>query len=186
MIDADGRYLSKYQKMHIPQDPGLEEKSYFTTGDLGYKVWDTKYGKISVPICWDQCYPKAARLAALAGAEIIFYPTAIGWLPEEKVELGAAQYTAWELVQRGHAVANACFFAAVNRTGFEGATEFWGQSFVSDFYGQIVARAPVSEEQILIADYDLKALEDMRRIWPFFRDRRIDTYDGVTSRMTDD
>lgn len=186
VIDADGRYLGKYRKMHIPQDPGFEEKFYFTPGDLGYKVWDTKFGKISVLICWDQWYPEAARLAALAGAEIIFYPTAIGWLPEEKAEFGAAQHTAWEAVQRGHAVANGCFVAAANRTGVEGEIEFWGQSFVSDFYGQIVGRAPVSEEHILIADCDLKALEDMRRTWPFFRDRRIDTYDGMTSRMIDE
>ena len=186
VIDADGRYLGKYRKMHIPQDPGFEEKFYFTPGDLGYKVWDTKFGKISVLICWDQWYPEAARLAALAGAEIIFYPTAIGWLPEEKAEHGVAQHTAWEAVQRGHAVANGCYVAAVNRTGVEGETEFWGQSFVSDFYGQIVGRAPVSEEHILIADCDLKALEDMRRTWPFFRDRRIDTYDGMKSRMIDE
>ena len=186
VIDADGRYLGKYRKMHIPQDPGFEEKFYFTPGDLGYKVWDTKFGKISVLICWDQWYPEAARLAALAGAEIIFYPTAIGWLPEEKAEFGAAQHTAWEAVQRGHAVANGCYVAAANRTGVEGEIEFWGQSFVSDFYGQIVGRAPVSEEHILIADCDLKALEDMRRTWPFFRDRRIDTYDGMTSRMIDE
>ena len=186
VIDADGRYLGKYRKMHIPQDPGYEEKFYFSPGDLGYKVWDTKFGKISVLICWDQWYPEAARLAALAGAEIIFYPTAIGWLPEEKAELGDAQHTAWEAVQRGHAVANGCYVAAANRTGVEGETEFWGQSFVSDFYGQIVGRAPVSEEHILIADCDLKALEDMRRTWPFFRDRRIDTYDGMTSRMIDE
>jgi N-carbamoylputrescine amidase len=186
VIDADGRYLGKYRKMHIPQDPGFEEKFYFTPGDLGYKVWDTKFGKISVLICWDQWYPEAARLSALAGAEIIFYPTAIGWLPAEKAELGAAQHTAWEAVQRGHAVANGCYVAAVNRTGVEGEIEFWGQSFVSDFYGQIVGRAPASEEHILIADCDLKALEDMRRAWPFFRDRRIDTYDGMTSRMIDE
>jgi N-carbamoylputrescine amidase len=186
VIDADGRYLGKYRKMHIPQDPGFEEKFYFTPGDLGYKVWDTKFGKISVLICWDQWYPEAARLAALAGAEIIFYPTAIGWLPEEKAEFGAAQHTAWEAVQRGHAVANGCYVAAANRTGVEGEIEFWGQSFVSDFYGQIVGRAPVSEEHVLIADCDLKALEDMRRTWPFFRDRRIDTYDGMTSRMIDE
>jgi N-carbamoylputrescine amidase len=186
VIDADGRYLGKYRKMHIPQDPGFEEKFYFTPGDLGYKVWDTKFGKISVLICWDQWYPEAARLSALAGAEIIFYPTAIGWLPAEKAELGAAQHTAWEAVQRGHAVANGCYVAAVNRTGVEGEIEFWGQSFVSDFYGQIVERAPVSEEHILIADCDLKALEDMRRTWPFFRDRRIDTYDGMTSRIIDE
>jgi N-carbamoylputrescine amidase len=185
VIDADGTYLGKYRKMHIPQDPGFEEKFYFTPGDLGYKVWDTKFGKISVLICWDQWYPEAARLAALAGAEIIFYPTAIGWLPEEKAELGAAQHTAWETVQRGHAVANGCYVAAVNRTGTEGETEFWGQSFVSDFYGQIVKRAPVAEECILLADCDLKALENMRRIWPFFRDRRIDTYADVSKRMID-
>ena len=142
VIDADGSYLGKYRKMHIPQDPGFEEKFYFTPGDLGYKVWDTHFGKISVLICWDQWYPEAARLAALAGAEILFYPTAIGWLPEEKAELGSAQHTAWETVQRGHAVANGCYVAAVNRTGTEGDTEFWGQSFVADFYGQVMERAP--------------------------------------------
>ena len=185
VIDADGSYLGKYRKMHIPQDPGFEEKFYFTPGDLGYKVWDTKFGKISVLICWDQWYPEAARLAALAGAEIIFYPTAIGWLPEEKAELGQAQHTAWETVQRGHAVANGCYVAAVNRTGTEGETEFWGQSFVADFYGQVVERAPVADEHILLADCDLKALEDMRRIWPFFRDRRIGSYADVTKRMID-
>ncbi|HBM86606.1 MAG TPA: acyltransferase [Opitutae bacterium] len=186
VIDADGSYLGKYRKMHIPQDPGFEEKFYFTPGDLGYKVWDTHFGKISVLICWDQWYPEAARLAALAGAEILFYPTAIGWLPEEKAELGSAQHTAWETVQRGHAVANGCYVAAVNRTGTEGDTEFWGQSFVADFYGQIIERAPVDAEAIILADCDLNALEQMRRIWPFFRDRRIDSYDGVTRRMIDD
>lgn len=186
VIDADGTYLGKYRKMHIPQDPGFEEKFYFTPGDLGYKVWDTKFGKISVLICWDQWYPEAARMAALAGAEIIFYPTAIGWLPEEKAELGEAQHTAWETVQRGHAVANGCYVAAVNRTGTEGETEFWGQSFVADFYGQIIERAPASEEAIVLVDCDLKALEDMRRIWPFFRDRRIDSFSGLTRRMIDD
>jgi N-carbamoylputrescine amidase len=186
VIDADGSYLGKYRKMHIPQDPGFEEKFYFTPGDLGYKVWDTRFGKISVLICWDQWYPEAARLAALAGAEILFYPTAIGWLPEEKAELGAAQHTAWETVQRGHAVANGCYVAAVNRTGTEGETEFWGQSFVSDFYGQVMERAPVDAEAILLADCDLKALEAMRRIWPFFRDRRIDSFSGLTRRMIDE
>lgn len=186
VIDADGRYLGKYRKMHIPQDPGFEEKFYFTPGDLGYKVWDTKFGKISVLICWDQWYPEAARLVALRGAEIIFYPTAIGWLSAEKAELGNAQHKAWEIVQRGHAVANGCYVAAINRTGVEGEIEFWGQSFVSDFYGQIIGRAPISEDHILIADCDLKALEDMRRIWPFFRDRRIDTYDGMTSHMIEE
>ncbi len=186
VIDADGSYLGKYRKMHIPQDPGFEEKFYFTPGDLGYKVWDTAFGKIGVLICWDQWYPEAARLAALAGAEILFYPTAIGWLPEEKAELGAAQHTAWETVQRGHAVANGCYVAAVNRVGTEGKTEFWGQSFVADFYGQIIDRAPVNDEAILYADCDLQALEATRRIWPFFRDRRIDSFGGLTQRMLDE
>lgn len=186
VLDADGRYLGKYRKMHIPQDPGFEEKFYFTPGDLGYPVWETQFGKIAVLICWDQWYPEAARMVALAGAEIIFYPTAIGWLPEEKVELGAAQHTAWESVQRGHAVANACYVAAVNRVGIEGETEFWGQSFVADFYGQVVGRASVELEQILTVDCDLKALEDMRRMWPFFRDRRIDSYSGLSQRMLDE
>ena len=185
VIDADGSYLGKYRKMHIPQDPGFEEKFYFTPGDLGYKVWDTRFGKISVLICWDQWYPEAARLAALAGAEILFYPTAIGWLPEEKAEFGEAQHTAWETVQRGHAVANGCYVAAINRTGTEGETEFWGQSFVSDFYGQIMERAPVDAEAIVFADCDMKALEEMRRIWPFFRDRRIDHYQALTHLYCD-
>ena len=185
IIDADGSYLGKYRKMHIPQDPGFEEKFYFTPGDLGYKVWDTKFGKISVLICWDQWYPEAARLAALAGAEIIFYPTAIGWLPEEKADFGTAQHTAWETVQRGHAVANACYVASINRTGKEGGIEFWGQSFAVDYNGQIIARAPVFEEHIIFADCDLKALEEMRRIWPFFRDRRIESYDGLINRVVD-
>ena len=186
VIDADGSFLGKYRKMHIPQDPGFEEKFYFTPGDLGYKVWETRFGKIGVLICWDQWYPEAARLAALAGAEILFYPTAIGWLREEKAELGEAQHTAWETVQRGHAVANGCYVAAVNRVGTEGETEFWGQSFISDFYGQILERAPVSEEMIVLADCDLKALEEMRRIWPFFRDRRIDSFGGLSSRILDE
>ena len=186
VIDADGTYMGKYRKMHIPQDPGFEEKFYFSPGDLGYKVWDTKFGKIGVLICWDQWYPEAARLAALAGAEILFYPTAIGWLPDEKAELGEAQHNAWETVQCGHAVANGCYLAAVNRTGTEGSTEFWGQSFVADFYGQILGRASTTEDEILFADCDLKALESTRRIWPFFRDRRIDSFEGLTKRMIDE
>jgi N-carbamoylputrescine amidase len=186
VIDADGSYLGKYRKMHIPQDPGFEEKFYFTPGDLGYRVWDTRFGRISVLICWDQWYPEAARLAALAGAEMLFYPTAIGWLPEEKEALGEAQHNAWETVQRGHAVANGCYLAAINRVGTEGATEFWGQSFVSDFYGQTVARASVDRTEVLLADCDLRALEDTRRIWPFFRDRRVDSFSDLTRRMIDE
>ncbi len=185
IIDADGSLLGLYRKMHIPQDPGFEEKFYFTPGDLGFRAWKTRYGTIGVLICWDQWYPEAARLTAMQGAEILFYPTAIGWLPAEKDALGAAQYTAWETVQRGHAVANGCFVAAVNRIGIEGETEFWGQSFVSDYCGQLTAKASVDQEEILFADCDLKAMEDHRRIWPFFRDRRIDAYGGITQRWGD-
>lgn len=186
VIDADGTVLGKYRKMHIPQDPGFEEKFYFTPGDLGYRVWDTKFGRIGVLICWDQWYPEAARMTALMGAEILFYPTAIGWLPSEKAALGKAQHCAWETVQRGHAVANGCFLAAVNRVGTEQQSEFWGQSFVANPYGEIVAKASVSEEEILIVDCDLQAVEDFRRIWPFFRDRRIDTYAPLTKRYLDE
>lgn len=186
VIDADGTYLGKYRKMHIPQDPGFEEKFYFTPGDLGYRVWDTKFGRIGVLICWDQWYPEAARLTALQGAQILLYPTAIGWLPEEKAELGEAQHTAWETVQRGHAVANGCYVAAVNRVGTEGDSEFWGQSFVANPYGEIVARASVDREEVLLVDCNLKVVEDFRRIWPFFRDRRVDTYAPLNQRYLDE
>lgn len=186
ILDADGTYLGKYRKMHIPQDPGFEEKFYFTPGDLGYRVWDTKFGRIGVLICWDQWYPEAARLTALAGAQILFYPTAIGWLSAEKAELGAAQHCGWETVQRGHAVANGCFVAAVNRTGFQDDTQFWGQSFVADPYGQIVAKGSVEHEEIIIVKCDLQNVEEFRRIWPFFRDRRIDTYSPLTKRYLDE
>lgn len=185
IIDADGSLLGLYRKMHIPQDPGFEEKFYFTPGDLGFRAWKTRFGTIGVLICWDQWYPEAARLTALQGAEILFYPTAIGWLPAEKAELGAAQHTAWETVQRGHGVANGCYIAAVNRIGTEGETEFWGQSFVSDYCGQIVAKASPDREEIIFADCDLKAMEEHRRIWPFFRDRRIDAYGGLLKRWGD-
>jgi len=186
IIDADGTLMGKYRKMHIPQDPGFEEKFYFTPGDLGYKVWDTKFGRIGVLICWDQWYPEAARLTALQGAQILFYPTAIGWLASEKATLGKAQHTAWETVQRGHAVANGCFVAAVNRAGIEGETEFWGQTFVANPYGEIIEKAAVSKEEVLIVPCDLKEVEDFRRIWPFFRDRRIDTYAPLTKRYLDE
>ena len=186
VIDADGTVLGIYRKMHIPQDPGFEEKFYFTPGDLGYRVWNTRFGRIGVLICWDQWYPEAARLTALAGAEILFYPTAIGWLSREKAELGQAQHCGWETVQRGHAVANGCFVAAVNRTGSQDDTEFWGQSFVANPYGEIVARASVEKEEVLIVPVNLQAVEDFRRIWPFFRDRRIDTYSPLTKRYLDE
>jgi len=185
VIDADGAVLGKYRKMHIPQDPGFEEKFYFTPGDLGFRTWKTAHGDIGVLICWDQWYPEAARLTALGGAQILFYPTAIGWLPEEKAALGKAQHNAWETVQRGHGVANGCYVAATNRVGTEGRTQFWGQSFVSDPYGEIVARASVEQEEVLLADCDLVKQREFRRIWPFFRDRRIDAYGDLTRRLRD-
>ena len=185
VIDADGTVLGKYRKMHIPQDPGFEEKFYFTPGDLGFRTWKTAHGDIGVLICWDQWYPEAARLTALGGAQILFYPTAIGWLPEEKATLGHAQHNAWETVQRGHGVANGCYVAATNRVGTEGRTQFWGQSFVSDPYGEIVARASIEQEEILLADCDLVKQREFRRIWPFFRDRRIDAYGDLTRRLRD-
>ena len=185
VIDADGTVLGKYRKMHIPQDPGFEEKFYFTPGDLGFRSWRTAHGNIGVLICWDQWYPEAARLTALAGADLLFYPTAIGWLPEEKAALGHAQHNAWETVQRGHGVANGCYVAATNRVGTEGRTQFWGQSFVSDPYGEIVARASIEQEEILLADCDLVKQREFRRIWPFFRDRRIDAYGDLTRRLRD-
>jgi N-carbamoylputrescine amidase len=180
--DADGKLLGCYRKAHIPQDPAFEEKFYFTPGDSGWPVWNTRHGKIGVLICWDQWYPEAARLMALGGAQLLVYPTAIGWLPEEKAALGAAQHTAWETVQRGHAVANGCFVATVNRTGTHDTTEFWGQSFVANPYGEIIAKASVEREEILFADIDYPQLEEFRRIWPFFRDRRIDAYQGLLQR----
>lgn len=191
VVDADGSYLGHYRKMHIPQDPGFEEKFYFTPGDTGFRCFHTRFGKIGVLICWDQWYPEAARLTALRGAEILIYPTAIGWLPEEKnlpsgqSTLGESQHHAWQSVQCGHAVANGCYVCAINRTGTEGSTQFWGQSFVSNHYGQVIQRAAIDSEEILYADLDLQALEDHRRIWPFFRDRRIDAYDGITQRFLD-
>lgn len=185
ILDADGAFLGKYRKMHIPEDPGFNEKFYFTPGDLGYRVWQTKFAKIGVLICWDQWYPEAARLTAMQGAEILFYPTAIGWLKSEKAELGKAQHCAWETVQRGHAVANGCYVAAVNRVGIEEESEFWGQSFVANPYGEIVAKGSASDEEVIIVPCDLKALEDFRRIWPFFRDRRIDSYQSITQRWSD-
>lgn len=182
VVDADGAFLGVYRKMHIPQDPGFEEKFYFTPGDIGYKAWQTRFGKIGVLICWDQWYPEAARLTALQGAEILFYPTAIAWLPEEKPLLGEAQHCAWETIQRGHAVANGCYVAAINRIGTEGDSEFWGQSFVADYYGQVMQRASSDKAEIVYADCDFKALEEHRRIWPFFRDRRIDSYGDIIKR----
>lgn len=186
ILDADGSFLGVYRKMHIPQDPGFEEKFYFTPGDTGFKAWDTAYGRIGVIICWDQWYPESARLTAMDGAEIIFCPTAIGWLPEEKVELGERQLRAWKRVQEGQAVANGCFYAAVNRVGTEGDTEFWGHSFVSDYTGTLLAEGGEKDTEILYADCDRKAMEDHRRMWPFFRDRRIEAYGGLLNRWNED
>ncbi len=183
--DADGTMLGIYRKSHIPQDPAFEEKFYFTPGDTGWPVWDTRFGRIGVLICWDQWYPEAARLMALGGAQLILYPTAIGWLPEEKPTLGDAQHGAWETVQRGHAVANGCYVAAVNRTGRQNDTEFWGRSFVADPYGRVVARASTENEEILTHDLDFPLVEEFRRIWPFFRDRRIDAYSPILQRWRD-
>src|SRR5476649_435126 len=181
VIDADGSLLGIYRKMHIPDDPLFYEKFYFTPGDLGFKTWNTRHGKIGVLICWDQWYPEAARLTAMQGAQILFYPTAIGWHPSEKKEYGDRQHNAWETIQRSHAIANGCYVAVPNRVGHEApdggpGIEFWGQSFVADPAGQVVAKASVAEEEILIVEADLEALEIQRTHWPFFRDRRVDAY----------
>jgi N-carbamoylputrescine amidase len=184
VFDADGRSLGVYRKMHIPDDPLYYEKFYFTPGDLGFKVFDTRFGRIGVLICWDQWFPEGARLTAMQGAQILFYPTAIGWLLEEKESLGDRQHDAWETVQRGHAVANGCFLAAVNRVGTEGNLEFWGRSFLVDPQGQRLVRGG-SDEEILLADVDYRQIDETRRLWPFFRDRRIDAYGGMTKRWDD-
>jgi len=191
VIDADGAYLGKYRKMHIPDDPHYYEKFYFTVGDLGYQVFKTRYADIGVLICWDQWYPEAARLTALAGAQIILYPTAIGWLPKDKKEFGAAQHDAWETIQRSHAIANGCYIASVNRTGFEkspdgkAGIEFWGQSFVADTYGKIMRKASAKKEEILVVPVDLTKIDETRAYWPFFRDRRINSYGDIVKRVID-
>ncbi len=192
VIDADGSLRGKYRKMHIPDDPLYYEKFYFTPGDLGFRAWPTRYAKVGVLICWDQWYPEAARLTALQGAQILFYPTAIGWHPSEKAQVGEKQHTAWELIQRSHAVANGCYVAAVNRIGHEripGAPgdgiEFWGQSFVAGPSGELLAKAAVDREEILLAEVDLEAVDVTRTHWPFLRDRRIDAYEGLTRRWLD-
>jgi len=190
IIDADGTLLGKYRKMHIPDDPAYHEKFYFTPGDLGFKAWPTAHGKIGVCVCWDQWYPEAARLTALRGAEIIFYPTAIGWHPAEKAEFGAAQHSAWETMQRSHAIANGCFVAAVNRIGREtpaggDGIEFWGQSFIVAPSGEILAKGSVDREEIVFAEIDWKRVDQYRTHWPFLRDRRIDAYGGIEQRLVD-
>jgi N-carbamoylputrescine amidase len=190
-IDADGEVRGIYRKMHIPDDPAYYEKYYFTPGDLGFKAFDTRAGRIGTLICWDQWYPEAARLTALQGAEVLFYPTAIGWHPAEKLEYGAAQLDAWQTIQRAHAISNGCWVAAVNRVGHERLApgdvgiEFWGHSFIADPFGTVVAEAGEGE-QMLVADLDLARIETVRRNWPFLRDRRTDAYVGITSRFLDE
>ncbi|MGB8368311.1 MAG: carbon-nitrogen hydrolase [Limisphaerales bacterium] len=189
IIDADGSLLGRYRKMHIPDDPLYYEKFYFTPGDLGFKAWPTRYAKIGVLICWDQWYPEAARLTALQGAQILFYPTAIGWHPGEKKKYGERQHDAWETIQRSHAIANGCYVAVANRIGHEKLAgrgiEFWGQSFVAGTSGEILAKAGVAREEILIVPVDLARVDDTRTHWPFLRDRRIDAYGNLTKRFVD-
>jgi N-carbamoylputrescine amidase len=190
IIDADGTLLGKYRKMHIPDDPLFYEKFYFTPGDLGFRSWKTRFATIGVLICWDQWYPEGARLTALRGAEILFYPTAIGWLPSEKLEFGKRQHASWETIQRSHAIANGCYVAAPNRTGHEtpiggDGIEFWGQSFVADPSGEIIGKASADKEETLIVEVDLKKLDRQRTHWPFLRDRRIDAYAEISKRYID-
>ena len=180
--DADGSFLGMYRKMHIPDDPLFYEKFYFTPGDLGFRNFDTRFGRIAVLICWDQWYPEAARLASMGGANILFYPTAIGWQAPEKPEYGKRQRDAWRTIQRSHAVANGVYVAAANRIGVENALEFWGSSFVAGPYGEVIAESPEGAEDILLAECDTKKLEEFRHNWPHFRDRRIDAYEGLTKR----
>jgi len=189
VLDADGAERGRYRKMHIPDDPLYYEKFYFTPGDLGFAAFDTAVGKVGTLVCWDQWYPEAARLTALAGADVLFYPTAIGWHPSEKAAHGEAQVTAWQVMQRAHAIANGVYVAAVNRVGHEGAPdgglEFWGASFVSDPFGVVLAEASRTEEAVLVVECDRAHQEDVRRNWPFLRDRRIDAYAPITKRLLD-
>lgn len=185
VIDADGKLLGKYRKMHIPDDPNYYEKFYFTPGDLGFKTFETRYGKIGVLICWDQWFPEAARLTALNGAQILFYPTAIGWHTNEKKEVCRQQQEAWETIQRGHAVANGVFVAAVNRVGEEGELRFWGQSFVASPFGQVLQKADAQKEETLIVECDLNQVSETRQHWPFLRDRRVDAYAGLNHLLLD-
>jgi N-carbamoylputrescine amidase len=191
ILDADGRTAGLYRKMHIPDDPSFYEKFYFTPGDLGFKAFDTRFGKVGTLICWDQWYPEGARLTALQGAAILFYPTAIGWHPHEKEKHGAHQRDAWRTIQRGHAIANGCYVAAVNRVGHERTQpgepglEFWGTSFLCDPFGVVIAEASTDREEILVAEVDVGRIEEVRRGWPFLRDRRVDAYGGIEKRFLD-
>jgi N-carbamoylputrescine amidase len=194
VLDGDGALLGLYRKMHIPDDPLYYEKYYFAPGDTGFRAFDTRAGRIGVLVCWDQWYPEGARLTALQGANVLFYPTAIGWHPSEKAEFGAAQRSAWQTVQRSHAIANGVYVAAVNRVGHEridrpsdnDGIEFWGSSFVCDPFGRMLVEGSATAEEVLVAECDLRHLEDVRRNWPFLRDRRIDAYGGITRRFIDE
>jgi N-carbamoylputrescine amidase len=189
VIDGDGLVKGVYRKMHIPDDPLYLEKYYFTPGDLGFQTFDTRFARVGTLVCWDQWYPEAARLTALKGADILFYPTAIGWHPAEKAEFGEAQANAWETVQRGHAISNGVFVAAVNRVGHEGprdgGLEFWGGSFLADPFGRVLARANRQTDEVLVVTCDPRLQEETRRNWPFLRDRRIDAYGAITQRFLD-
>ncbi|HKV40097.1 MAG TPA: carbon-nitrogen hydrolase [Blastocatellia bacterium] len=192
VLDADGRMVGLYRKMHIPDDPAYYEKYYFAPGDLGFRAFDTRAGRIGTLICWDQWYPEGARLTALRGANVILYPTAIGWHPHEKEDYGESQQEAWRTIQRGHAIANGVYVAAANRVGHEippgggAGIEFWGSSFVSDPFGVVIAQAAPDKEEILITEIDPGRIEDVRRNWPFLRDRRIEAYSGIDRRFIDD
>ncbi len=188
VIDADGTYLGKYRKMHIPDDPAFYEKFYFTPGDLGYKVWKTKFAIFGVLICWDQWYPEAARITSLMGAEILFYPTAIGWSTAQDEGTNVEQYNAWQTIQRSHAVANGVHVVGVNRVGFEqdGAMKFWGGSFISNPFGTVLYQASHTEEEVMVHEIDLKKTDQYRTHWPFMRDRRIDSYQPITKRYIDE
>lgn len=185
VLDADGSYLGKYRKMHIPDDPGYFEKFYFTPGDLGYKVFETKFAKIGVLICWDQWYPEAARITALMGAELLVYPTAIGWAGIQDEATNSEQYNAWQTIQRSHAVANGVHVVSVNRVGTEGGMKFWGGSFISNPFGRLLYLAPHDDETIHVEKIDLKKTDSYRTHWPFLRDRRIDSYEPITKRFID-
>jgi N-carbamoylputrescine amidase len=183
IIDEKGKIAGKYRKMHIPDDPLYYEKFYFTPGDLGFQTHDTTYGKVGALVCWDQWFPEAARLTALSGAQFLFYPTAIGWLPDEAEEMNQAQHSAWETIQRALAIANGVYVVAVNRVGREGKLTFWGQSFVADPFGRVISRASATNEETLVVDCDLTKIEETRQNWPFLRDRRIDFYTPISSRV---
>ena len=185
IINTDGNIAGKYRKMHIPDDPLYYEKFYFTPGDLGFNTHETAFGKVGALVCWDQWFPEAARLTALSGAQFLFYPTAIGWLPDENEEMNQAQHSAWETIQRAHAIANGVFVVVVNRVGHEGKLNFWGQSFVADPFGRLVAKASAEKEEVLVVACEVDKIEETRQNWPFLRDRRIDAYGGLSYRFLD-